>query len=138
MALGARLILVSLFGIAGCGGSDAAAPNPFEGTLSISSALPAGATTCGATQTVAFSAAGASVHQLSVAGGDCVTFTSADSAGAHQPASFGTTSCPELNAPSALSAGQSFTTQPLSGPKTCIWQDLNNPPGGGGGGNPGY
>jgi hypothetical protein len=131
--------LLLVFGLLGCGGASPApgAPpqqNAFTGTLIIAGTLPAGTTTCQAVQTVTFTAAGASVHSVNAAGGTCVTFTNSDVA-SHQPASLGASVCPELDATGPLVTGASFTTSPLSGPKTCQWEDLLNPPTAG---SPGY
>jgi plastocyanin len=138
-------VVALALGLAGCGGGSTAASglplNLFTGTLDITSALPAGTTTCqGTALAVSITAAGSLPHTISAAGGECVTFTNNDAV-AHRPASYGTVACPELAAPSSLAAGQSFTTGPLAGPKTCMWQDVVNPPGstgGGGGGGGGY
>lgn len=123
---------------AGCGGSPSSSGgstvNAFTGTVGITGAVPAGATTCVSTKIVHFSSAGADVHTVSVPGGGCVQFVNDDVAGQHQPAANSTNPCPELNAPGPLGAGQSFTTPLLGGPKTCDWQDVLNPPGSGGGG----
>ena len=136
MRIVAMLALTGVLGLVGCGGPSpkpAGPPtNAFTGTLTITSALPAGTTTCLATHTVTFSSMGVSVQVVSAAGGDCLTFTNADTA-SHQPASIGSPICAELDAPAPLTQGQSFTTAPLGGPKTCHWEDLLNPPTGGGG-----
>jgi hypothetical protein len=144
MRIASLLAAAGSLGLAACGGSSMNAgsvPNPFLGTLSITDALPAGTTTCQATHTVTFTSTGVSVHTVSAAGGDCLTFTNADTA-SHRPASIGSPTCPELDASVALTQGQSFTTTPLGGPKTCLWEDALNPPsagaGGGGGGGGGY
>jgi hypothetical protein len=136
MRIGTMFAVASLAALASCGGSTAggtgAAVNAFTGSLKISSALPAGMTTCGSTQTVVFTAGGANVHDLTLAGGDCLKFTNNDTA-PHQPAAGAGNPCLELNAPGPLAQSQSFTTVPLSGPKDCNWMDALNPPGGGGG-----
>jgi hypothetical protein len=138
------LLVIFVLGLAGCGGPSHAATvtglptNAFTGTLSISSALPASTTTCLATHTVSITAAGASLHNVGAAGGDCLAFVNDDTAD-HQPATYGSPACPELDAPAALVPGGTFTTAPLSGPKTCHWEDSLNPPSsGGGGGGGGY
>ena len=134
------LAAAGLLALAGCGGSDPASgplTNAFTGTLSIAGPLPTGTTTCQATHTVTFTSAGANLHTVSAAGGDCLTFTNSDTA-SHRPASIGTPACAELDASLPLAQGQSFTTTPLGGPKTCHWQDLLNPPSAGGGGGGGY
>jgi plastocyanin len=132
----AMLAVAGVIGLMGCGGaSTPAAPqyNIFNGTLSITSALPVGTTTCqGTPHAVTISAAGSLPHTISAAGGECVTFTNTDAV-PHQPATYGAVSCPELDGPS-LATGQAFTTVPLGGPKSCIWQDSLNPPGSAGGG----
>jgi hypothetical protein len=137
MKIASLLAAAGMLGLAGCGGSDpspGAGNNPFTGSLSITSALPMGTTTCLATHTVTFTSTGLSVRTVSAAGGDCLAFTNADTA-SHRPATIGTPICAELNAPAPLAQGQTFTTAPLGGPKTCFWQDsLNPPPPGGGGG----
>jgi hypothetical protein len=136
------LAAAGVLGLLGCGGPSHAATglptNAFTGTLSISSALPASTTTCLATRTVSITAAGASVHAVGAAGGECLVFVNDDTAN-HQPATYGSPACPELDAPAALLPGGTFTTAPLSGPKTCSWEDSLNPPSsGGGGGGGGY
>ncbi|HEY6098226.1 MAG TPA: hypothetical protein VIW03_02270 [Anaeromyxobacter sp.] len=141
MTTASRLSAAGLLAIAACGGGTSSGGggvpiNAFTGTLTITSALPPTAPPCTPTntKTVTFTAGGADVHQVTVAGGDCVQFVNADAAG-HQPASIGTPACPELNAPTVLVMNQPpYTTPPLNGPKTCNWQDALNPPGGGGGG----
>jgi hypothetical protein len=111
--------------LASCGADPAPGPpsSPFGGSVTISSALPAGATGCGSTRAVTLTAAGPSAGQVTAAGGDCVTFSGADPAATHRPVSIGSPACPELTAPSPLANGQSYTTPPLAGPKTCAWQD---------------
>jgi len=136
MKIASLLAVAGVLGMAGCGSASnsGGVTNPFLGTLSITSGLPTGTTTCLATHTVTFASTGTSVHTVSAAGGDCLSFTNSDTA-PHQPASIGTPACNELNAPGALTQGQTFTSTPLGGPKTCHWQDsLNPPPAGGGGG----
>jgi len=145
MRSGTRLALPGLVAsitllACGGGGGDGGTLNPFLGTVSITSALPAGNTACLATHDVTFSGAGANIHQVSAAGGDCLRFTNTDTA-QHQPFSIPTSGgCPELRAPVPLAQNGVFTTPPLGGPGTCNWQDLLNPPtaGGGGGGGGGY
>lgn len=137
-----RIALVGLVGLAACGGGyggggggGGSAINAFTGTISVTSALPAGTTSCAATTIVTFTAGGANIHQVSIAGGGCVQFMNGDSAD-HQPASRASNPCAALNAPAPLHAGQTYTTPPLgaaSGMQTCDWEDLLNPPGGGGG-----
>jgi hypothetical protein len=127
------LPLAALLGLAACGGSSSpAAPtlNPFLGTLTISSV--SSTNTCLSISPVTFTAAGVDHHTVTVAGGDCLSFTNDDTA-SHQPASIGTPACAELNGPVLVHLG-TFTTVPLSGPRTCTWQDALNPPGAGGGG----
>jgi hypothetical protein len=136
------LALAAMLGLGGCGGGSPAAPgappqNAFTGTLVITSALPSGTTTCQGTQTVTFTASGATPHLITVAGGDCVSFLNSDTA-AHRPAQNGTSGCPELDAAASLAAGASFPTPPLGGPRTCYWRDALNPPAAGGGGGAGY
>jgi hypothetical protein len=130
------LTLVLLSCLASCGADQGAGPPsfPFGGSLTISSPLPAGATVCGSTKVVALTAAGPSLAQIAAAGGDCVSFTGADTAATHRPVSSGSPACPELTAPSPLANGQSYPTPPLSGPRTCAWQDQVTPSNGG---NPG-
>jgi hypothetical protein len=134
MKIAPALPLVALFGVAACGGSSTPAStlNPYLGTLTISGA--SSGNTCATTTPVLFIAGGVDRHTVTVAGGDCLSFTNNDTA-AHQPASIGTPACPELDGP-ALAHLATFTTAPLSGTKTCHWQDALNPPstGGGGGG----
>lgn len=134
MKTASLLVAAGALGLAACGGSSStAAPlNPFLGTLTVTSALPAGTSTCQATHAVTFTSTGVSEHTVSAAGGDCLTFTNGDTA-SHQPASVGSPACAELDAAAALAQGQSFTTAPLGGPKTCHWEDALNPPSGGGG-----
>jgi hypothetical protein len=137
MKIGSMLVAAGLLVLVGCGGSSSSSSgtppiNAFTGTLTITSALPMGTTACSATQTVTFTAAGASVHTVTAAGGDCLTFMNSDTA-SHRPASNGP-GCPELDAASSLTQGQSFTTPPLAGPKTCYWEDALNPPSSGGAG----
>lgn len=138
----ASLLAAGLLALAGCGGSNSSSSsgsltNAFTGTLSIAGPLPTGTTTCQATHSVTFTSAGADLHTVSAAGGDCLSFTNSDTA-SHRPASIGTPACAELDAPLPLAQGQSFTTTPLGGSKTCHWQDLLNPPTAGGGGGGGY
>jgi hypothetical protein len=128
---------LALAGLAACGGSDpATVPNPYLGTLTITSA--ATTNTCVTTHTVRFTSGTVDTHTVTAVGGDCLSFTNADTVN-HRPATIGTSACNELNA-STLVAGATFTTVPLSGPKVCTWQDALNPPatGGGGGGGGGY
>lgn len=137
-----RLALLGLAALAACGGSDSAPGgggtpllNRYTGTITVSSALPAGTGSCVTTQTVSFNAAGVSTFQVTVPGGGCVTFTNSDTA-PHQPATRNPNPCAALNAPAALAAGQSFTTAPLgsaAGAQACDWQDALNPPTAGGG-----
>jgi hypothetical protein len=135
MKIALSLVVTGALGLAACGGSSmsASATNPFLGTLSIGSALPTGTSSCQATHTVTFTSTGVSVQAVSAAGGDCLSFTNSDTS-SHQPASIGSTVCTELDAPAPLTHGQSFTTSPLAGPKTCHWEDALNPPPAGGGG----
>jgi len=137
------LPLSALLGLAACGGSSDPPPviigptlNAFTGTLSISSALPAGTTTCVTNAQVAFAATGVDLHTVTVPGGGCLTFINNDVA-AHQVAN-NTSSCAEFNGAGVIAAGNSFTTVPLGGPKTCFWKDTFNPPPVGGGGGGGY
>lgn len=133
LAVGGVLILSACGGGGGDGG---AAPVAFAGTLDVTSALPAGTTTCQATSVVTFSAAGADVHAVSLAGGGCIQFVNTDDA-PHRPAPFGEVPCAELGGPS-LAKGASYTTPPLDGPRACVWQDGLNPMPPGGGGGSGY
>jgi hypothetical protein len=142
MGLAPRYLLTGLFclsGLAACGGSSGGggglALNAFTGTLTISGALPAGTTACLTTHTVTFTAAGADLHSVDAAGGDCLAFTNSDTA-QHQPAGR-VAACSALNGP-ALGTGATFTTAPLSGPLSCPWEDALNPPTSGGGGGGGY
>lgn len=129
------LTLAGLAGLAACGGSSGSGFNPdinaFTGALTITSALPPGTTICLTTSTVTFTAGGVDVSQVTVSGGGCIAFTNADAA-VHWPMSNPPTGCPELNAPAALSNGQTFTSAPLDGPKGCFWLDAQNPPASGG------
>ncbi len=123
--------------LAACGSSSPAAStlNPYLGTLTISSASATNA--CASVAPVVFMAGGVDRHTVTVAGGDCLSFTNNDTA-THRPASIGTPACVELDGPVLAHLG-TFTTAPLSGPKTCHWQDALNPPStGGGGGGGGY
>ena len=126
------LPLAALLGLAACGGSSTPAPtlNPFLGTLTVSSA--SSTNSCLSVSPVVFTAAGVDRHAVTVAGGDCLSFTNND-ASAHQPASIGTPACAELNGPALAHLG-TFTTAPFLTAKTCHWQDALNPPGAGGGG----
>jgi hypothetical protein len=135
MKIAQAFLLPVVVAVAACGGSSTpapTAPNVFLGTLTISSALPTGTTSCLFTHLVTFTSAGVDQHTVTAAGGECLQFKNSDSA-AHQPASIGTPACTELNGP-VLTNLQTFTAGPLSGPKTCNWQDLLNPPGSAGGG----
>lgn len=136
MRIAAPLPLAALLGLVACGSSKPAATglNPFLGTLTISSA--SSTNSCVSVAPVIFTAGGVDRHTVTVAGGDCLSFTNSDTA-AHQPASIGAPACAELNGPVLTHLG-TFTTAPLSGPKTCHWQDALNPPGAGGGGGGGY
>ncbi len=129
------LLLAACGGAGEAGGPAGPAVNRYTGTITVTSALPAGTTSCVTTQTVTFSAAGVSTFAVTVPGGGCVTFTNSDTA-QHQPATRDTNPCTALNAPAALATAQSFTTAPLGsgqGPQTCDWQDALNPPTPGGG-----
>jgi hypothetical protein len=137
MSIRRALALAGLTGLSACGGGMSSGPTgggvtgtDFAGTLTITSALPAGTTSCISTTTVTWSASGADRHTASLAGGDCLEFVNQDSA-AHQPGSVGGT-CPALSDATRLTHGQSFTTAPLDGPATCQWEDQLIPPGGGG------
>jgi hypothetical protein len=144
MKIRTSVVVLGLGVLAGCGGGGGGggttgpATNAFTGTLSITSAKPAGTVACAGAHTVTFTSAGASVHVVGLAGGDCLVFTNGDTA-SHQPASIGSPACPELDGPT-LAQGGAFTSAPLDGPKDCHWQDSLNPPtaGGGGGGTGGY
>jgi len=136
--------LAGLAVLAACGGGPSDGPggpavNAFTGTVAVTSALPAGTTTCqGTNQVVTFlpSGAGTDLHSVSVAGGGCVLFHNGDAA-PHRPAARSADpGCAGLNAPAVLAAGADHLAGPLggAGPQACDWQDLNNPPGGGGGG----
>lgn len=131
LAVGGVLFLSACGG--GGGGGGGVAPVAFAGTLNVSSALPAGTTTCQATTVVTFTADGADVHAVTLAGGGCLQFVNADTA-PHRPAAFGDTPCTELDGPS-LAKDATYTTPPLDGPRACTWQDALHPlPAGGGGG----
>jgi len=139
MRIDVLLAVAGVLGLIGCGGTSSPSAmgpptNAFTGTLSITSALPTGTTTCLATHTVSFTAAGANLHTVSAAGGECLAFTNNDTVN-HQPASNGAVACPQLDDSVSLTPGQTFTTTPLGGPMTCYWKDLLNPPTTGG---PGY
>src|SRR5574342_35620 len=120
MKIVAPLALSCLAGLWACGSSSSGGgggllQNAFTGTVTISSALPAGATcTPATTHVVTFRAAGAGtdVHTVMAAGGDCVKFTNSDTA-MHRPGPNPPTGCAQMTAPAALSAGQSYTTVPL-------------------------
>ena len=137
MTRSTALVFGGLLLTAACGGGGGGGGNnglAFAGTLTVSSALPSGVTTCQATSQVKFTAAGADVHTLSIPGGDCVEFVNNDTAH-HQPASVPTAPCPELNGAPSLAAGGTFTAGPFNGPKACQWEDALNPvPAGGGSG----
>jgi len=136
-----RIGLLCLAAAAACGdgapqaGTAGPLLNRYTGTITVSSALPGGTSSCVTTQTVVFSATGVSTFQVSVPGGGCVTFTNSDTA-QHRPATRNPNPCPALNSPAALATSQVFTTAPLgntSGPQTCDWEDALNPPTPGGG-----
>ena len=132
------MILGGLLACVGCGGGGGGAAGPdgtiFAGAFTVTADAP-GVTTCQATHPITWTAAGASTHAITLAGGDCLEFTNADTA-PHRPASAGATLCAQLNAPGALAAGQTFTTTPFILAESCQWIDALNPPavGGGGGG----
>lgn len=132
------LLLLAACGGGGADGGGGPALNAFTGTITVSSARPAGVTTCqGAPAVVRFTAGGGEAlpHDPTVAGGGCVQFVN-DDAAPHQPAPRGV-GCIGLAAPAPLGTGQSFTTGPLgssAGATTCDWQDALNPPVAGGGG----
>jgi hypothetical protein len=132
MRAGTLLGFAGVLGLVGCGGPTpppaANLQNAFTGTLTITGAIPPGTTTCLATHVVTLGATGADLHLVTAGGGDCVTFMNGDPVASHQPASIGTPACPELDAPGPRAPGVPFTTHPLAGPKTCLWQDLLNPP----------
>ncbi len=137
MRLTSSLPLAALVGLTACGSSPKSSPpalNPFLGTLTISSA--AATNTCGTVAPVVFTATGVDRHTITIAGGDCLSFTNSDT-GAHQPSSIGTPTCPGLDGP-VLTNGQTFTTAPFTTAGTCHWQDALNPPSTGGGGGGGY
>lgn len=138
-----RIAFLGLAALAACGGGGDGAPggggpllNRFTGTVTVSSALPAGTTSCvGTPVPVTFTATGVSTFTAVVPGGGCVIFTNGDTA-PHQPATRNPNPCAALNAPAALATGQSFTTAPLgsaAGAQACDWQDALNPPTAGGG-----
>lgn len=136
MKLGAALCCGAMLA-AGCGGGGGEAPGPsglaWAGMLEITSAPPVGTTTCLATTDVTFGPSGADRNAVSVEGGACVRFVNQDTT-VRRPGPAGATPCAELSGTS-LSQGQSFTTPPLAGPRTCLWQDALHPvPAGGGGG----
>lgn len=113
--LSARAPLAALLAAAGCGG--------------YSSSSSSSAPTCSTTTDVAITAAGFTPAAVNLPGGGCLRFTAGD-AGPHQPASdpqAGQVDCPELNAPSPLAQGQTFTAR-LSGAgaKTCGFHDSLN------------
>jgi plastocyanin len=145
MSRARHLTLAAALGVAACGGGNSSTPtagvpqNAFTGTITISSAMPAGTTNCLATSPVVISATGAAPHTVTVAGGDCVAFQNTDTA-AHHIISNSVGGCAELSALAAVAGGNTITTAPLGGPKACNWEDAFNPPpvGGGGGGGGGY
>jgi hypothetical protein len=137
MRAGPLLAIVGTLSLGGCGGSSSSAgpmpppQNAFTGTLSVTTALPAGTTACLATHLVVYTATGATPHAVSAAGGDCITFRNDDTAN-HQVAAVGTSACLQLVASGLLAPGGSVSSAPLTGPKSCPWEDLLNPPGGAG------
>lgn len=142
MKLTRALPLSTLLGLAACGGADKAVTgvpqNAFTGSITVSGPMPAGTTSCLATAHVVITAAGATPHSVPVAGGDCVEFLNSDTA-VHKIAPNTVGGCAELGSTSSISAGNTFTTVPLAGPRTCNWMDaFNPPPAGGGGGGGGY
>jgi hypothetical protein len=145
MTKGIALLGTLLLAACGGGGNDpppggGPAVNAYTGTVTVTSAMAAGTTTCqGTTAVVRFKAAGAGadLHTVSVPGGGCVQFINDDGAPHHVGGRSATPGCGGLNAPAATPAGQSYTTGPLgaaTGPVACDWQDNLNPPGAGGGG----
>jgi len=141
-----RIALLGLLALSACGGGSnmsgggAPATNAFTGTVTVTSALAAGTTTCqGANQVVRFKAlgAGADVHTVTVAGGGCIQFQNDDAAPHQVAARAATAGCAGLNAPGATPAAGSYVAGPLgsaAGPVTCDWMDALTPPGNGGGG----
>ncbi|MBI5069953.1 MAG: hypothetical protein HZB56_17095 [Deltaproteobacteria bacterium] len=142
-----RIASLGFLLLAACGGGgDSPAggggqtTNIYTGTITVTSAMAAGTTSCqGTTAVVRFKAAGggADIHSVTVAGGGCVQFVNDDGADHRVAGRSATTGCGGLNAPAATPAGQSYTAGPLgaaAGPITCDWQDSLNPPGAGGGG----
>ena len=71
---------------------------------------------------IQLTAAGASPSAITLPSGGQVHFVNQDSA-AHQIAS---TTCSEMSSPQ-LGNGQDFLTSPLTGPKTCSFNDGLNP-----------
>jgi|SRR5712671_4065175 len=67
-------------------------------------------------------AAGINPRTITIPSGVQVSFVNKDTA-SHQI----TSSCPELSTPMALATDQSFTSAPLTGPKTCNFNDTVNP-----------
>ena len=120
MQRSSALLLLGVTGLAACGGGGGTSkPNPYLGTARVTSA--SAAVTCATPHQVNFIAGGVDLHTLALPGGDCVKFTNNDTAG-HWPSSLPAGSCAELDAPSALAAGQSYTSPPLGVVQTCTWQ----------------
>jgi hypothetical protein len=136
MRLGSALcVTCSVLLAAGCGGGGPSGPSGLDwaGTINVTSAMTPGNLSCLSTTVVTFKAAGVDVHAVNTAGGGCVEFVNADTT-TRRPGPAGATLCPELSGP-VLAQGQSFTTAPLDGPRTCQWQDVLHPiPSGGGSG----
>jgi hypothetical protein len=145
MRIGPALPLSALLGLAACGGSDPPASGPpqnaFTGTIQVSGPMPAGTTTCLTSAQVVFSDLTVDTHTVTVGGGGCVTFLNGGTT-AHRVASNVAASCSELNSAAGIAAGNSYSTVPLDGPRTCYWKDTAHEPaapgGGGGGGGGGY
>jgi plastocyanin len=141
MRFARSLPLSALLGLAACGGTDTPAAgvpqNAFTGAITVSGPMPASTTNCLATSRVVITATGVAPHTVPVAGGDCVEFLNSDTA-VHKIAPNTVGGCAELRSTSSISAGNTFTTVPLAGPRTCNWMDSFNPPPAGGGGGGGY
>jgi hypothetical protein len=126
--------------LAACG-TDNSMPNPWHGTITVTSGVAAGVTTCASTQTVTLSSSAVTPQTVSVPGDGCVMFVNDDGA-PHQPASdshpihdcltnLNPAGTPPGTGP-VISPGGSFTTAPLgagAAPTTCGWHDHLNPPG---------
>jgi hypothetical protein len=135
MKLETALFLCGALSAVACGSGSDAPPTgtDFAGTLQVTGPAPGGTSTCVSTTVVTFNPGGADRQSVSLAGGGCLEFVNRDST-VRRPAGSGTSPCAELNGP-ALAKDETFTTVPLDGPRTCLWQDaLHPPPGGGPGG----